>query len=191
MGPEHRWECVRADTGGACLVTGAATTWLFPAGGAFSVDASKATIPAGLVGGAEDEGGVAYRITLTVRRMGSTAEADSTSVQTTIRVVAAGSSSTTTTTPTVPPPLVVLDNFAAAVPSAKRTEIRADVVDGARPFASFRWTATKGPDLDLRDPKIAPGGRSGNALALAPDALLPGESYTLTLQVTDAIGRVG
>jgi len=74
---------------------------------------------------------------------------------------------------------------------AARTVIRADVTDGARPLASLRWTATGGPDLDLRDPRVAPGGRGGVALALAPGALQAGASYTLTLQVTDALGRVG
>jgi hypothetical protein len=166
---------------------------VFPAGGAFSAAASKATLPAGLTGGTDAQGGVAYTVTLTVRRVAvGAATVVSAPVETTVRIIAASAAeSYLTTTTTTPPPLVVLDALTTAVPSAKRTEITADVVDGSRPFASFRWSATKGPDLDLRDPKIAPGGRDGNALALAPNALLPGKTYTLTLHVTDALGRTG
>ena len=38
--------------------------------------------------------------------------------------------------------------------SALRTVVTADVVGGTRPFASFQWRATAGPDLDVRDPKV-------------------------------------
>ena len=40
-----------------------------------------------------------------------------------------------------------------------------------------------GPDLDLDDPATALTPRTSDMLLLAPNALVPGESYTFVLQV--------
>lgn len=145
---EYQWECVRvrADTNahtgtgmgisdGACVAIveasstasnasgttpqGATMTTVFPVGSAFRAGAATATLPPGLVGGTGAEGGITYRVTLTVRRAGSAMGAARTSaaVTTTVRILAAAAGARAGDASLPPPPLVVLDAVAASVSS--------------------------------------------------------------------------